>query len=151
MSGEVPPSLTATFSFNQSHSGKLNIPIPRSDLFKSRSLMYSGSVLWNSLPDSLRLPPSTETFKSRYMSYIMRCLVGIACYIWWLLPAWNVLPYCVSHLSRIYPPNVCCWWFHSPMYPPSFLPVSYHVWRLNFIYSMCVLVCRSLENVYMYN
>ena len=79
MSGTVPPSVTAKFSLNQSrHSGKLNIPIPRIDLFKS-SLVYSGSVLWNSLPDSLRLPPSTETFKSRYMSYIMRWLVGIAC------------------------------------------------------------------------
>ena len=73
MSGKVPPSLGAKFSLNQSrHSGKLNIPIPRIDLFKS-SLVYSGSVLWNALdPDSLRLPPSTETFKSRYMSYIMR-------------------------------------------------------------------------------
>ena len=81
MSGKVPPSLTAKLSLNQSrHSGKLNIPIPRTDLFKS-SRVYSGSVLWNSLPDSLRLPPSTETFKSRYMSYIMRWLVGIACYI----------------------------------------------------------------------
>ena len=71
MSGKVPPSLTATSSVNQSrHSGKLNIPIPRVDLFTS-SLVYSGSVLWNSLPDTLRLPPSTETFKTRYMSYIM--------------------------------------------------------------------------------
>jgi len=73
MSEKVPSSLTAKFYLNQSrHSGKLNIPIPRIDLFKS-SLVYSGSVLWNALdPDSLRLPPSTETFKSRYMSYIMR-------------------------------------------------------------------------------
>ena len=72
MSGKVPPSLRAKLSLNQSrHSGKLNIPIPRIDLFKS-SLVYSGSVLWNSLPDSLRLPPSTKTFKSRYMPYTMR-------------------------------------------------------------------------------
>ena len=57
MSGKVPPSLRAKFSLNQSrHPEKLNIPIPRIDLFKS-SLVYSGSVLWNSLPDSLRLPP----------------------------------------------------------------------------------------------
>ena len=57
MSGKVPPSLRAKFSLNQSrHSGKLNIPIPRIDLFKS-SLVYSGGVLWNALPDSLRLPP----------------------------------------------------------------------------------------------
>ena len=52
MHGGVPPSLTANLSLNQSrHSGKLNLPIRRSDLFKS-SLVYSGSVLWNSLPDS---------------------------------------------------------------------------------------------------
>ena len=76
MSGKVPPSLMSNFSRNQSrHSGKLNIPI-LTDLFKS-SLEYSGSVLWNSLPDSLR--SSTDTFKSRYMSYFMRWLFGIAC------------------------------------------------------------------------
>ena len=35
MSEKVPPSLTAKFSLNQSgHSGKPNISIPRSDLFK---------------------------------------------------------------------------------------------------------------------
>ena len=71
MSGKVPPSLMAKCSLNQSrHSGKLNIPIPRIDLFKS-SLVYSGSVLWNSLPDSVRLLSSTESFKSHYMLYIM--------------------------------------------------------------------------------
>ena len=36
MSEKVPLFLTAKFSLNQSrHSGKLNIPIPRTDLFKS--------------------------------------------------------------------------------------------------------------------
>ena len=55
MSGKAPPSLTAKFSLKQSrHSGKLNIPIPRIDLSKS-SLVYSGSVLWNSLPGSLKI------------------------------------------------------------------------------------------------
>ena len=34
MSEKVPPSLTAKFSLNQSrHSGKLNTPMPRTDLF----------------------------------------------------------------------------------------------------------------------
>ena len=84
MSGKVPPSLRTKFSLNQSrHSGKLSIPVPRTDLFQS-SLVNSGKVLWNSLPDSLRLPPSTETFKSCYMSYTMRWLVAFASYIWWL-------------------------------------------------------------------
>ena len=70
MSEKVPPSLTAEFSLNgqSRHSGKLNIPIPRTDLFKS-SLEYSGSLLWSSFHGSLKLSSSSETFKSRYMSY----------------------------------------------------------------------------------
>ena len=105
MSGKVPPSLWAKFSQNQSrHFGKLNIPVSRIDLFKS-SLVYSGSVLWNSLPDSLRLPPSTETFKSRYMSYIV-CHFMLYLVIVTRLKRFTIL--CVSHLSLIYPPNVCC-------------------------------------------
>ena len=37
MCERVPHSLMATFSLNQSrHSGKLNIQIPRTDIFKSR-------------------------------------------------------------------------------------------------------------------
>ena len=36
MTGKVPFSLTAKFSLNQSrYSGKLNIPVPRTDIFKS--------------------------------------------------------------------------------------------------------------------
>ena len=71
MSKKVLPSLTAIFPRNQSrHSRKLNMPIPRTDLFKS-SLVYSDSVLWNWL-DSLRLPSNTKTFKSRYM-YALNC------------------------------------------------------------------------------
>ena len=42
MSGKVPPSLTANFCLNQSrHSGKLNVPNTRTDLFMP-SLIYSG-------------------------------------------------------------------------------------------------------------
>ena len=63
MSGKVPPSLTAKCSLKQPrHSSKLNIPIPRSDLFMS-ILVYSGSVLWNSLPVCIRRPPGTEMFQ----------------------------------------------------------------------------------------
>ena len=52
MSKNVPPSLMTKHSLNQSqHSGKLNMSVPRLDLFKS-NLVYFGSVLWNSLHDS---------------------------------------------------------------------------------------------------
>ena len=65
MSGKVPPTLMAKSSLNQSHFGKLNIPTHSTDLFKS-SLVYCDSALSNSLPDSLRLSSSTETFELRY-------------------------------------------------------------------------------------
>jgi hypothetical protein len=72
MSGKAPPTLFAKFSLSESrHTSKINVPIPRIDLFKS-SLVYSGGVLWNSLPDSLRVPVSTTTFKSRYSAYLMQ-------------------------------------------------------------------------------
>ena len=79
MFGKVPPFLTAIFARNQSrHSAKLDMPVPRIDLFRS-SLVYSASVQWNSLPDSLGLPSSSETLKSRYV--IHYALIGwhIAC------------------------------------------------------------------------
>ena len=42
--------------------------------------------------------------------------------------------------------------FKTPyIYPPQFPQVSYHVWYQKSIDSMCVPVCRSLENLYMYN
>ena len=72
MSGQVPPSLATKISLNQSrYSGKFSIPTPRIYLFKS-SLVYCGTVLRNSLPDSRRLPSNTEKFKSPYMSCIIR-------------------------------------------------------------------------------
>ena len=71
MSRKVSPM--ATFSLNQSrHSEKLNIPIRMIDHFKS-GLEYCGSVLWNSLPNSLRLPSITKMFQSCYRPYVMLC------------------------------------------------------------------------------
>ena len=62
MSGKAPPTLIAKFPLSESrHSSKINVPIPMIDLFKS-SLVYSSSVLWNSLRDSLKVLVSTTTF-----------------------------------------------------------------------------------------
>ena len=60
LSGRAPMYLSTKLVINQSSrnsSRKLNVPIPRIELFKS-SLVYSGPVLWNSLPSELRLPVS---------------------------------------------------------------------------------------------
>jgi hypothetical protein len=58
----VPDTLYSNFHRHLRCSTKLQIPIPRIDLFKS-SLCYSGSLLWNMLPTNLRLHQNTEVFR----------------------------------------------------------------------------------------
>ena len=54
MFGSAPAYLKQLFLVNRSRGmNKISISIPRIDLFKS-SLTYSGAVLWNSLPESLK-------------------------------------------------------------------------------------------------
>ena len=61
MSGKDPLSFTAKLSLKpiETFWKAQYTPIPRIDLFKS-GVVYSDSVLWNSLLDFLRLPSSTE-------------------------------------------------------------------------------------------
>ena len=77
VSGRAPIYLSKLL-INQSSrnsSGKLNVPIPRIDLFKS-SLVYSGLALWNSLPSELRLQVSPSVFKKR-LTLHMLFLLGV--------------------------------------------------------------------------
>ena len=54
MFGSAPAYLKQLFLVNRSRGmNKMSISIPRIDLFKS-SLTYSGAVLWNSQPESLK-------------------------------------------------------------------------------------------------
>ena len=80
VSGRAPIYLSKLL-INQSSrnsSGKLNLPIPRIDLFKS-SLVYSGPApLWNSLPSELRLPVSPSVFKKRLTLHMLSPL-GVKC------------------------------------------------------------------------
>ena len=78
VSGRAPMYLSTKVLINQSSrnsSRKLNVPIPRIDLFKS-SLVYSGPVLWNSLPSELRLPVSPSVFK-KHLTLHMLSLLGV--------------------------------------------------------------------------
>ena len=78
VSGRAPMYLSTKLLINQSSrnsSRKLNVPIPRIDLFKS-SLVYSGPVLWNSLPSELRLPVSPSVFK-KHLTLHMLSLLGV--------------------------------------------------------------------------
>ena len=66
----APAYLKQLFQVNRSRGmNKISITIPRIDLFKS-SLTYSGAVLWNSLPESLKKPISTSSFKSKYLTHL---------------------------------------------------------------------------------
>ena len=78
VSGRAPIYLSTKLLINQSSrnsSRKLNVPIPRIDLFKS-SLVYSGPALWNSLPSELRLPVSPSVFK-KCLTLHMLSLLGV--------------------------------------------------------------------------
>ena len=76
--GRAPMYLSTKLLINQSSrnsSRKLNVPIPRIDLFKS-SMVYSGAILWNSLPSELRLPVSPSVFK-KHLTLHMVSLLGV--------------------------------------------------------------------------
>ena len=68
--GCVPQTIFSKFTLKTSRQlMRLNMPLPRIDLFKS-SLVYSGSSLWNTLPTILRQTSSTNVFKTRYIRLI---------------------------------------------------------------------------------
>ena len=78
VSGRAPMYLSTKLLISQSSrnsSRKLNVPMPRIDLFKS-SLVYSGPVLWNSLPSELRLPVSPSVIK-KHLTLHMLSLLGV--------------------------------------------------------------------------
>ena len=60
----APLALQSKFQRCIRQHGKLQVPIPRLDLFKS-SLHYSGSILWNALPQNVKSSNSISVFKNR--------------------------------------------------------------------------------------
>ena len=73
VSGRAPIYLATKLLINQSSrnsSCKINVPIPRIDVFKS-SLVYSGPALWNSLPSELRLLVSPSVFEKRLTLHML--------------------------------------------------------------------------------
>ena len=55
-------SMTIPYTFRDSEN-KLAIPLPRTNYLRN-SFNYSGAVLWNSLPQNLRLAESLCNFKT---------------------------------------------------------------------------------------
>ena len=75
--GKAPTYLVKRVSINlysRNYSRKLNVPMPRLDLFES-SLMYSAPTLWNSLPVALTEPSIVSVFKHRLSTRMLTSLV----------------------------------------------------------------------------
>ena len=67
--GKVPLALQSEFQRCIRQHGKLQVPIPRTlDLFKS-SLRYSGSILWNALPQTVKSSNSISVFKNHLIRH----------------------------------------------------------------------------------
>jgi hypothetical protein len=72
LSGRSSRNLLNRFSLNTSRNyTKLNVPIPRLDIFKT-CLLYSGSVLWNALPQSIKEQMYIQkSFKKRLFRHLL--------------------------------------------------------------------------------
>ena len=46
------------------------LPLPKTEFFK-RSLLYSGPILWNSLPTDIRNCTCLSNFKSCFKNYLL--------------------------------------------------------------------------------
>jgi len=67
----APPKITKAFKVNQHrHNHLLTFPRPRNNLYKS-SLLYSGSDLWNKLPQNLKCIKSKNKYKTHLKRYFI--------------------------------------------------------------------------------
>ena len=114
LSGQAPIYLVKRVSVNlysRNYSRKLNVPMPRLDLFKS-SLKYSGPTLWNSLPVALTESSIVSVFKHRLSTHI-------------IFPRYNDAPYflevqaCFSIVIKV------LFLMHACIMPPAYAPDLY--------------------------
>jgi hypothetical protein len=74
LEGDTPTYLQNLFSVHGSEynlrnfENKLNLPKPRTNYLK-RSFQYSGVVLWNSLPENIRMLQSFAQFRKAVNKY----------------------------------------------------------------------------------
>ena len=70
INGYAPKYLSGSFQTNDArHSHKLRLPRPNITLFKS-CLCYSGGMLWNNLPVSLKRTCNSNAFKKKLRDYL---------------------------------------------------------------------------------
>ncbi len=63
------PSHERSYSTRSSNNGNLFVPRPNSNYMK-KTFHYSGTVLWNSLPTSLKNIQTIDAFKSQYSNFL---------------------------------------------------------------------------------
>ena len=67
---KLPNYICSKFSFGRSaRLSNLTVPQARTEHYR-KSVVVRGSILWNSLPHSLRLVRSETTFKTKCKAYI---------------------------------------------------------------------------------
>ena len=81
-----------------SDSNDVNIPPHNSDVLK-RSFIYKGSVIWNNLPDEIRMAPDVADFKWRYKCLILNPLFENG----WCLFACKLTENCVYFIRHFIP------------------------------------------------
>ena len=104
---QAPPYLSPLLKKAPQRYGstKLILPLPRIDLYKS-SLSYSGSAIWNMLPDYLKFITSSPKFKKQLRIYLLdvhwvifvcMIMINVICII--IMITWCVIvnkPTCLS-------------------------------------------------------
>ena len=81
-----------------SNSNDVNIPPHNSDVLK-RSFIYNGSVIWNNLPDEIRMATDVSAFKWRYKCLILNPLFENE----WCPFAYKVIENCVHFIRHFMP------------------------------------------------
>ena len=74
MNGLAPSALTAKFPINKSrYTNNILVKKPRIDLYKT-SMNYSGGMLWNSIPQTMKQTNSIQSFKASYRKLLFHRL-----------------------------------------------------------------------------
>ena len=81
-----------------SNSNDVNIPPHNSDVLK-RSFIYNGSVIWNKLPDEIRMATDVSDFKWRYKCLILNPLFENE----WCPFVYKVIENCVHFIRHFIP------------------------------------------------
>ena len=86
---------------------ELQVPFPRTDAIKI-SFLYQIPIIWNSIPDVVKLAPYKAIFKSRYKKFLLASDNNLS---WWIFSlVWSIsISTFINHheFTIIHPMNWC--------------------------------------------